>query len=168
MPPPPPGYNIYIPMFSAADPAASFVAVSMEAAVPPGCSSGVPIQVGSFSANAKGNLSTTNTYENMPNTAFSAVNDMKISPAGTLLAVAGTEGLQIFHFNGANPPTSYTGLLTSDSISQMFWDGSNHLYGISQSAGMLHVFTITPTAAREAPGSPYTINQPLYIAVQDK
>jgi hypothetical protein len=51
MPPPPPGYNIYIPMFSAADPAGSYVAVSMEAAVPPGCSSGVPIQLGSFTAN---------------------------------------------------------------------------------------------------------------------
>jgi hypothetical protein len=75
-------------MFSAADPAGSYLAVSMEAAVPPGCSSGVPIQVGSFTANAKGNLSTTNTYENMPNTAFTAVNDMKISPAGTVLAVA--------------------------------------------------------------------------------
>jgi hypothetical protein len=168
MPPPPPGYNIYIPMFSAADPAGSYLAVSMEAAVPPGCSSGVPIQVGSFTANANGNLSTTNTYENMPNTAFTAVNDMKISPAGTLLALAGTEGLQIFHFNGANPPTSYTGLLTAESISQMFWDDSNHLYAISQSAGTLHVFTITPSAASEAPGSPYTLNQPLYIAVQDK
>jgi outer membrane protein assembly factor BamB len=59
-------------------------------------------------------------------------------------------------------------LLTAESISQMFWDDSNHLYAISQSSGTLHVFTITPSAASEAPGSPYTLNQPLYIAVQDK
>jgi len=29
----------------------------------------------------------------------------------------------------------YTGLLTTDSVNQMFWDDDNHLYAISQSAG---------------------------------
>jgi len=47
--------------------------------------------------------------------------DMKISPSGKLLAFAGEEGLQIFHFNGAGPITHYTGLVTTDPIDQMFW-----------------------------------------------
>ena len=168
MPPPPPGYNIYIPLFSAADPAGRYVAVTMEPAVPPGCSSGVSIQVGSFTADSNGNLSSSNTYQDMPDTAITAVNDMKISPSGKLLAVAGSGGLQVFHFNGANPPSTYTPLLTADTINQMFWDHANHLYAISQSAGTLHVFTITATGYSEAAGSPYSITSPSYIAVKPR
>jgi hypothetical protein len=40
------------------------------------------------------------------------VNDILFSPSGKLVAVGGTAGLQIFHFNGANPLTRATGLLT--------------------------------------------------------
>jgi hypothetical protein len=91
---------------------------------------------------------------------------MKMSPSGRLLAVGGLQGLQIFHFNGANPITHYTGLLTSDPIAQMFWDNHNHLYAISQSSGKLYVFTITATEHQQAQGSPHAISGPQYIAVQ--
>jgi hypothetical protein len=37
-----------------------------------------------------------------------------MSPSGKLLAVAGTTGLQVFHFNGSNPIKPYTGLLTKN------------------------------------------------------
>jgi hypothetical protein len=89
------------------------------------------------------------------------------------LAVGGSDGvggggLQIFHFNGANPVTLFTGLLTNLEIDQFFWDNANHLYAISQSAGKLFVFTVTPTSAIQAPGSPYTIAHPQNIAVQPK
>jgi hypothetical protein len=89
-----------------------------------------------------------------------------MAPSGKLLAVAGTNGVQVFHFNGANPPTAYTPLLTTDSINQMFWDNDNHLYAINQIGGNMHVFTVTPTSYTEAPGSPYTVSQPESIAVQ--
>jgi hypothetical protein len=82
--------------------------------------------------------------------------------------VAGTGGLQIFHFNGASPITGYTGLLTKDEIDQSFWDSENHLYAISRTAGKLFVFTITPTGYREASGSPYSIAHPQNIIVQPK
>jgi hypothetical protein len=102
----------------------------------------------------------------MPNTLVTSVQDLKISPNGRLLAVAGQGGLQVFHFNGANPPTAYTPLLTTDTITQMFWDNDNHLYAISQTANTLHVYTVTPTAYSEAAGSPHAISQPQYVAVQ--
>jgi hypothetical protein len=144
------------------------VAIALVAANPPGCSATTPQQIGSFTADANGNLTTTNTSANMPSTVISSVNDMKISPAGDLLAVGGMGGLQIFHFNGANPPTAYTAALTTDPVNQMFWDQFGHLYAISQTAGKLHVFSVTSAAAEEAPGSPYSISAPQYIAVQSR
>jgi hypothetical protein len=91
---------------------------------------------------------------------------MKMSPSGQLLAVAGHEGLQVFHFNGSRPVTHYTGLLTKESIGQMFWDNNNHLYAISNTAGKLLVFTITPTTHQQAQGSPYTVPGAQDIIVQ--
>jgi len=167
LPTPPDGFRIYIPTQLTTDPS-NHVAIALVAANPPGCSATTPQQIGSFTADASGNLTTTNTSANMPSTVISSVNDMKISPAGDLLAVGGTGGLQIFHFNGANPPTAYTAALTTDPINQMFWDQFGHLYAISQTAGKLHVFSVTSSAAQEAPGSPYSIDAPQYIAVQSR
>jgi len=166
LPPPPPGYSGYIADFTASD-SANHVAIAMEPANPPGCS-GASVQVGSFTADSKGNLSTTNTNSDMPPLAITYVDDMKIAPSGKLLAVGGTGGLQILHFNGPNPPTNFSGPLTTDTITQMFWDSDKHLYAISPSAGRLHVYTITSTTYQEAPGSPYAIAQPLAIAIQPK
>jgi hypothetical protein len=164
LPAPPDGYRIYIPTFAAADPT-THVAMTLWAANPPGCGTNSQ-QVASFTADSSGNLTTTNTSANMPNTLVTSVQDLKISPNGRLLAVAGQGGLQVFHFNGANPPTAYTPLLTTDTITQMFWDNDNHLYAISQTASTLHVYTVTPTAYSEAAGSPHAISQPQYVAVQ--
>lgn len=165
LPAPPSGYRIYIPAMTAAD-HLNHVAIAMMAANPPGCSADVHAQIGSFSADTNGNLTTTNTSATMPTTAIVNVYDMKVSPAGDLIAVAGAEGLQVLHFNGANPPTSFTGLVATDPISQMFWDKYGHLYAISQSAGLLHVFNATSSGVHEAPGSPYPVAAPDYLAVQ--
>jgi hypothetical protein len=104
----------------------------------------------------------------MPETAVKNVTDVGVSPSGKLLAVGGTAGLQIFHFNGADPVAPYTELLTKDEVDQFFWDNDNHLYAISQSAGKLFVFTITPTRFSQAAGSPYTISNPQDIIVLPK
>ncbi len=164
LPAAPPNYRIYIPTFAAAD-SSNHIAITLLAANPPGCDAGVNAQIASFTADASGNLTTTNTFATMPTSSISNVTDLKISPAGDLLAVGGEEGLQLFHFNGAGPVTSYTGLLTVDPVSQMFWDTQNHLYVISQQANLLHVFTITGAQYVEAPGSPYPIQQPQFLAV---
>jgi hypothetical protein len=164
LPTPPAGARGYIPDLAAADPT-NHVAFTMEPANPPGCAPG-PLQLASYTADANGNLSTTNTSVNMPATSITSAYDMKMSPSGKLLAVAGQEGLQIFHFRGALPIKHYTGLLTRDPIGQMFWDNHNHLYAISGTAGKLFVFTITPTQHGMASGSPYKISSPADVIVQ--
>jgi hypothetical protein len=87
----------------------------------------------------------------------SYVIDYRMSPSGKYLAVAGTSGLQVFHFNGAAPITKYTGLIVKDQVDQVFWDNSNHLYAIGYSAQKLWVFTVTSSSVTQAPGSPHTI-----------
>ncbi|HEX6497267.1 MAG TPA: hypothetical protein VF018_17410 [Acidobacteriaceae bacterium] len=134
---------------------------------------GLP-RIATYTSDGSGNLSTTSTRQNMAKVALQYPLDLKMSPSGKLLAVAGygNGGLQIFHFNGANPVTHYTGLLTTDQIDQVFWDNSNHLYAIgypvNNSGGKLHVYTATPTSVVEAPGSPYTVKNPQSLIVQPK
>jgi len=158
----------YCRSVAAADPA-GHVAVSMqtidESSEEP---HGLP-RLGTYTATTSGNLTTTSTYLNMPKVNMFSVFDMAMSPSGKLLAVAGEEGLQIFHFNGASPITPYTGLITTAGIAQIFWDNANHLYGIGYSSQELYVFTVTPTSVSAAPGSPHVLPSfPMNLIVQPK
>jgi hypothetical protein len=125
-----------------------------------------PAQIATYTVDTSGNLTTTSTRDNMPATAVGTVTDINMAPSGKLLAVGGTAGLQVFHFNGGNPATHYTGLLTNNQIGEFFWDNANHLYAIG--ASKLFVFTVTPTTFSQAPGSPYTIGNPQGIIVQPR
>jgi hypothetical protein len=125
-------------------------------------------QLAVYTADSSGNLSTTSTSSNMVQTKVNSVTDIRISPSGKFIAVAGTSGLQVFHFNGASPITHFTGLLTSGEVDHIFWDNANHLYAIATAAGKLAVFTVTSTGVTLAPGSPYAIASPQNIAVLAK
>jgi 6-phosphogluconolactonase (cycloisomerase 2 family) len=162
----PKGY-FYCPSQAAADPS-NHVAIAMQPVNQQTFSPDKPAQLATFTAAANGNLSTTSTALNMPETSVGSVTDLNMAPSGKLLAVGGTGGLQIFHFNGASPITAYTGLLTKDEIDQFFWDNQNNLYAISRTAGKLFVFTITPSSYHQASGSPYSIGHPQNIIVQPK
>ena len=164
LPKPGSSFSRYIPYFAAAD-GSNHIAFTMQPANPPGCAPG-PLQLATYTFDSNGNLSTTSTYANMPATHIVTPYDLKMSPSGKLLAVAGQEGLQIFHFNGAAPITHYTALLTSDPVNQVFWDNANHLYAISTKTGKLRVYTVTPTSFQEMPGSPYSVSSPQGLAVQ--
>jgi hypothetical protein len=157
--------NFYCPSQAAADPT-NHVAISMQPVNGSTFNPAGPAQLATYTAGDEGNLTTASTLSNMPETLVGAVKDLNMSPSGKLLAVGGTSGLQIFHFNGSEPIKTYTGLITKDEIDQFFWDNENHLYAISRTAGKLFVFTITPTSYSEAPGSPYTIEKPQNIIVQ--
>jgi hypothetical protein len=105
---------------------------------------------------ATGDIQSTNTWDNMP-TPDVNVDSLSFSPSGTLLAVSGY-GVQIFHFNGADPITPYTpALLPKNIIDGIAWDNNNHLYVNDFTDASIHVFTVTPTSFSEAPGSPYPI-----------
>jgi hypothetical protein len=123
-------------------------------------------QLATYTRDSYGNLTTTSTSANMPTTAMDYVFALSMSPSGKLLAVAGSSGLQIFHFNGSAPITHYTGVLPVLVVNQMFWDNANHLYVLTNAK--LYVFTVTPTAFSQASGSPYTISNPQELVVQPK
>lgn len=119
-------------------------------------------QLASFTVASDGNLSSTNTPDKMPTPkVYPGV--MNISYSGEFLAVGGggyatqTSGLQVFHFNGANPITPYSGVLTSNPIDLIRWDRNHHLYALSVSTNKLYVYTVTSTSITAAPGSPYTV-----------
>ena len=165
--PAPKAGDFWCPSQAAADPT-NHVAITYQGVTQSGFAPDGPARLASFTAEASGNLTTTSTLANMPATSVGSVSDLKMSPSGKLLAVGGTAGLQVFHFNGASPITRDTGLLTGKPIDQFFWDNANHLYAISRSAGKLYVFTVTNTSATQAPGSPYAIEHPQNIIVQPK
>jgi hypothetical protein len=50
----------------------------------------------------------------------------------------------------------------------MFWDKDSHLYALSTVEGKLYVFTVTPTGYTQAPGSPYSIPNSVYVVVLPK
>jgi hypothetical protein len=162
-----PGF--YCPFLAAADPS-NHVAVAMQPLNSNFATVG-PYQLATYTADSTGNLTTTSTYSNMPSTEVAGswgIIDYWMSPSGKFLAVAGNLGLQIFHFNGANPITKYTNLLVSKQVDQVFWDNSNHLYAIGRTAGKLWVFTVTATSVTQAPGSPHSITGPDYVMVLPK
>ena len=155
----------YCPNLTAADPTNHLV-ISVQLVDDDGDPLGTPPQLATFTADKAGNLSTTSTYKNMPVTAFNYIFDLKMSPSGKLLAVAGDTGLQIFHFNGAAPISHYTGLLVKDSIGLVYWDNANHLYAIGRNK--VYVFTVTPTSVSQATGSPYIVKNPVGLIVQPR
>ena len=154
----------YSPVAITADPS-NHVAVAMQVLSGPdqGAGANVPAQLGVYTADAKGNLTTTSTYKNMPTLplfGYDGPTSMKLSPSGKLLAISGWQGLQVFHFNGANPITPYATLVKNSSftvgpLKQLGWDNHDHLFAAF--ANKLYVFTVTPTSITQAPGSPYSI-----------
>lgn len=163
-PAPAPSFSRFVPELVATD-SWSNLAMLMQPANPPNCVA-MPPQLATYTVSSTGMISTKSKYSNMPTTLVTYPYDMKVSPSGKLLAVAGEQGLQIFHFNGANPITHDTGLLTTDPVNQIFWDNSNHLFAISQSTGKLREYTITPTSVQLISGTPRLIENPQYLIVQ--
>jgi hypothetical protein len=123
-----------------------------------------PSQLATYTEDEHGGLTTKSTYKNMPATEVGGVNDMEMSPSGKLLAVGG-QGFQIFHFNGSEPITKYSGLLQSGIQFQQFaWDGANHLYALG--GGKLFVYEVTTTTIKQSPGSPYLIPESSSVTVR--
>jgi 6-phosphogluconolactonase (cycloisomerase 2 family) len=160
----------YCPGVIATDPI-NHMAIALQEADLYGDPNGKPV-LSTFTADDNGNLTTTSSYKNMPEVDMAAIYWIRMSPSGKLLAVAGSNGLQVFHYNGGAPITKYTGLLNKGAIAQCFWDNENHLYAIGENnagtSAELFVYTVTETNVTEAPGSPYAIPTPVSMAVQAK
>lgn len=157
--------SFYLSYLAAAD-TTNHVAISLQPISDTSFGATGPTQLATYTVASSGLLTTSSTRTNMPAVAVGNVNYLKMSSSGRLLAVAGTAGLQVFHFNGSSPITKFTGLITNVGIDQCFWDTSNHLYAISHSAGKLFVFTVTTTSYSAVPGSPYSISGIQNLIVQ--
>jgi hypothetical protein len=117
---------------------------------------GLP-QLGTYTVSSTGNLSTKSTYENMPAPEVGGLTGFGMSPSGKLLAVGGYAGLRIYHFNGSDPITKFTGSLGTGFFYDFAWDNDNHMYTFNQNTERVHVFSATPSEVKEVPGSPFTI-----------
>lgn len=157
--------DIYCPYALASDPSnhLAFVLRQLHSTVDEGSPDGSYV-LASYTADLNGNLTTKSTAVTMPALA-SANFDLSISPSGKLMAAGGgSGGFQVFHFNGADPITKYTGVLhSSENFLEFGWDKSNHLYALSQNA--LHVYTATSTSVKELSGSPYSIPEASSVIV---
>jgi hypothetical protein len=131
------------------------MAMALRPTVGDACQAG-KYQLASYTVGSQGNLTSTNTWENMP-TLAGQINAILMSPAGKYLAVATGPGVQVFHFNGASPITPFSGMVgTSGSIVHLGWDVWSHLYAWNVS-NKLHVYDVTSSGVKEASGSPYVI-----------
>jgi len=142
----------------------SNLAVSFGADSGPGVppqDSGVVLAV--YTVDGSGSVTTNSTVANMPQTAVGT--NIVMSPSGKFLAAGGRSGLEVFHFNGADPITPFTGLLMNDPVDQISWDNDNNLYAVSRSTSKLSVFTVTAASVTQAAGSPYTITNPTAVVV---
>ena len=167
LPPPFGGFDLYewVPLRVTAD-ATNHLAVAMYPWYDPPKGRHESPQLASFTVDSQGNVTTTNTWQNMPTIRDVYPSVLNMSPDGKLLAVAGT-GLQVFHFNGGAPITGYSKILTTAQINWVRWDKAHHLYALSTN-GKLYVYTITPTSIAAAPGSPYTVGGPAGLFVVPK
>jgi hypothetical protein len=157
-PVPQPGEWNYFPVSVKADPT-NHLAVLMYSEYESPYGNLGPFQLASYTiSNGSGDISSTNTWENMPIPEIRNITGMSMSTSGKIVALFGYPGLQIFHFNGAEPITPYSKLLLPTvDIDQLAWDNDNHLYALSYSSGELYVYTATPTSIKEVPGSSYKV-----------
>jgi hypothetical protein len=161
----------YFPLLMTADPAnrlaVALYSLDMLTLGPDGPPKFGSPQLASFTVDSAGNTVSMNTLLNMP-TPNVYPTSMILSPSGKFLAVAGNgkgeaywfsgpTGLQVFHFNGADPITPYSQTLTTSAIDNIRWDTSNHLYALSSNPGKLYDYTVTSAGITQAPGSPYSI-----------
>jgi hypothetical protein len=159
----------YLPAYPDASPTGNYVVVQLYPNDGSG-DSGRP-QLGSYTVDSSGNISTTNTSTNMPTSALEP-SDSAFSPSGNLFVLGGDamdgvgepgNGIEIYNFDGANPLTLYKKLLTGTPIDQVAWDSSNHLYAISYAANKLYVFTVTSTSVTQ--DSTVSIGSPFKLVV---
>jgi hypothetical protein len=131
-----------------------------------------PAQLASYTVDSQGNLTSTNTYVDMPTVGSGgavSVSGMQIDPTGKFLALAVSPGIQLYHFNGAKPITPFAGSVsTPGSISQLRWDQNGHLYAQEGASGAMHVYKVTSAKVTELSGSPTLVPVGQSLIVRSK
>ncbi|MGB6724983.1 MAG: hypothetical protein WBE74_03700 [Terracidiphilus sp.] len=147
--------DFYCPAMLAGDPS-NHLAYAFRKYYPSMAELSTPYYLASYTVDTQGNLLTDSNYTDMPAANIGTLSAMSISPAGNLLAVAGSYGFELFHFDGGNPITKIGSLVSSSPVTQVAWDKTGHLYVLTVSS--LYVYTATTSGVKQAPGSPYTLS----------
>jgi hypothetical protein len=156
------GYNIGA-YGAKADPSGHLAVLMNFEAGPPYGIFGNP-QIASYTITSAGSLTSTSTSANMPFVDVGDFNDMNMSPSGKVLAIAGSSGIEVFHFNGASPATTF-GWLTRHPQFVLKWDNASHLYALGFDG--LSMYTVTTTTGAQV-GTTQTIVDGLAMAVLPK
>jgi hypothetical protein len=129
-----------------------------------------PPQLGSFTVDSNGGLSSTNTPSNMPTSqledpysTFSPDGKMFVLYAGSQPPGTHGNGVEVYNFNGASPLTLNTTLLNGTPVDQVAWDTSGHLYAISRSENKLWVYNVTASSVAQT--ASLSITSPLALVV---
>ena len=163
---PSPGYYLYHPD---ADPTGAYVVVQLYPSNGQPPDDNTNPQLGSFSVDSSGNLSTTNTSSNMPTSALINAGST-FSPDGKMFVLYAdngvgnaASGIEIYNFNGAAPLTLFQKVLTGNAIDQVAWDTSGHLYAISKAQNHMYVFNVSSTGITVDPS--VAISAPVSLVV---
>ena len=129
---------------------------------PPGDDIEPGMALGTYTVDTSGTPSTTSDYENMPVTSVFDPYSMSIDPTGKILAVGGNGSFQLYHFNGANPVTQYSGVIkTYDLIRNIAWDKSSHMYLLTDHS--VDIYNISTTSYTEL--KPWEFTDPYSMIV---
>lgn len=136
-----------------------------------------PWQLAVYTIDEVGNLSTTSTWQNMPEAGIpsnESPQDYKFSPDGRYFAIESFTALAVFTWNSpqeiltpiatiTDPEGSCaTNGCTGSGFDSLAWDSYDHLY--TSVGQQLLVYTVSPSGARPAPGSPHAMRHPSSIA----
>jgi len=132
-----------------------------------------PSQLAIYTLDDSGNLSTSSTSQNMVTSQFAPAY-YQFSPDGRYPAGAGAAGLQVFAWDSASLTlTSIAaigsgGTCTSSGCSgpafgNIAWDENDQLYTIL--GQQLLVYDVGPSGVTPAPGSPYPVQNPVWVTV---
>jgi hypothetical protein len=167
MPADPPAGSYFCPSAIAGDPS-NHIAIAVQSWNPDEGPSGI-LNIATYTADEKGRLTTNSTQANMVFTDQSLeIAAMSIDPSGKHIAVGGSNGFQVFHFNGGGQiPENAKQLQPDSSFGNFAWDRNGHLYATTYDIG-LYVYTVTSSGVTQAPGSPYAIPEAGSVIVLSK
>lgn len=98
-------------------------------------------------------------------TSFAAINDIKFDPSGGFVAAATNAGVQMYRLTSGTLVAVGAPQDANTSFDAVQWDNSGHLYAISNSAQKLFVYSANQGTLSAAPGSPYSVTNPVGLAV---
>lgn len=173
-------YTSFYPFGAAADGFNHFVVPGYVCYGPPFCDSTGPWQLAVYSVDASGNLVTSSTDANMAQAPALAVNwgpnGMAFSPDSHYYAISGYSGIDVYSWDSTAATLTHIasinntqGTCTNNAgcsgpgYGALAWDSHDHL--ITTFGNQVLVYNVTASAVTPAPGSPYTVQNPISFTI---